>query len=67
MDELLTRYNYDSFVPEKFEQWLNFEASPKTGSIAPDFPLLHLDQTSTRLHELLAQNHYTIVEFGSFT
>lgn len=33
MDDLLTRYNYDSFVPEKFEQWMNFEASPTTGTM----------------------------------
>jgi len=24
MDDLLTRYNYDSFTPEKFKQWMNF-------------------------------------------
>lgn len=67
MADLLTRYNYDSFVPEKFEQWLNFNASPPTGETAPDFPLWNLDQTPTRLSTILAQNHCTIVEFGSFT
>jgi hypothetical protein len=67
MDDILARYNYDRFVPEKFEQWLNFESSPNTGDLAPDFPLWHLDQTATRLHEILAQNLYTVVEFGSFT
>jgi len=67
MDELLTRYNYDSFVPEKFEQWLNFEASPKTGAPGLDFPLWNLDQTPTRLSEIWSQHDYTVVEFGSFT
>lgn len=67
MIEILTRYNYDSFVPEKFEPWLNFDSSPKTGEIAPDFPLWQLDKTETRLGEILKQHAYTIVEFGSFT
>ena len=67
MDDLLTRYNYDSFVPEKFEQWMNFEASPKTGSTGRDFPLWNLDQTPTRLSEVWSQHDFTIVEFGSFT
>jgi hypothetical protein len=67
MTELLTRYNYDSFVPEKFEPWFNFDSSPKTGTIAPDFPLWQLDEKETRLGELLKQHAYTIVEFGSFT
>ena len=67
MNDLLTRYNYDSFVPEKFEAWLNFEASPKTGSVGPDFPLWNLDQTPTSLSGTWSQHDYTIVEFGSFT
>lgn len=67
MDDLLTRYNYDSFVPEKFESWMNFEASPKTGSAGLDFPLWNLDQTDTRLSEVWSQHDFTIVEFGSFT
>jgi len=67
MDELLTRYNYDSFVPEKFEQWMNFEASPKTGTLGIDSPLWNLDQTPTRLSENWSQHDFTIVEFGSFT
>ena len=29
--DLITRYNYDEFVPHKFEQWLNFAASPPLG------------------------------------
>lgn len=67
MGNILLSYNYDSFVPEKFEQWMNFEASPKTGNVGLDFPLWHLDQTSTLLSEIWSQHDYTIVEFGSFT
>ena len=67
MDDLLTRYNYDSFVPEKFEPWMNFDASPKTGTVGLDFPLWHLDQTPTRLGKVWSRHDYTIVEFGSFT
>ncbi|PJB66598.1 MAG: hypothetical protein CO094_06640 [Anaerolineae bacterium CG_4_9_14_3_um_filter_57_17] len=67
MNDLLTRYNYDSFVPEKFEPWLNFDASPKTGTSAPDFPLWQLDESETTLRQVLAQKDYTVVEFGSFT
>lgn len=67
MDDLLTRYNYDSFVPEKFEPWMNFEASPKTGTMALDFPLWRFDETETRLSAVWSQHDYTIVEFGSFT
>lgn len=67
MNELLTRYNYDSFVPEKFEPWLNFDASPKTGTMALDFPLWNLDETPTHLSEILSQHDYSVVEFGSFT
>ena len=67
MDDLLIRYNYESFVPEKFEPWLNFDASPKTGSSALDFPLWNLDRSSTRLSRIWSQHDYTIVEFGSFT
>jgi hypothetical protein len=67
MDDLLTRYNYDSFVPEKFEPWMNFDASPKTGTMALDFPLWNLDETPTRLSEVWSRHDYTVVEFGSFT
>lgn len=67
MDELISRYNYDAFVPEKFEQWQKFEASPKIGDTAPDFPLWSLDRTPTNLSEFWSQNQFTIVEFGSFT
>lgn len=60
-------YNYDEFVPEKFERWLNFAASPPLGQRAPDFPLWHLDGIQTTLHEILNQFLFTVVEFGSFT
>jgi len=67
MGDLLNQYNYDSFVPEKFEQWDNFDASPKTGSNPPDFQLWNLDQTPVGLFEIFSQNNYTVIEFGSFT
>jgi hypothetical protein len=67
MSDLLVRYNYDSFLPEKFESWLNFDSSPKTGTVALDFPLSELDENKTSLADILKQHAYTIVEFGSFT
>lgn len=66
-DDLLARYNYDEFIPEKFEPWLNFEVSPPLGGQAPDFPLWRLDGSETRLSDVWAEHRYTIVEFGSFT
>ena len=30
--DLLTRYNYDEFVPAKFEPWLRFDESPPLGN-----------------------------------
>jgi hypothetical protein len=65
--DLLERYNYDSFVPEKFQPWLNFNSSPPLGRIAPDFPLWQLDEAETSLKTVLSRNDFTIVEFGSFT
>ena len=47
-NDLLNRYNYDAFVPEKFEPWMNFASSPPLGEPAPDFPLIHLDESPTR-------------------
>ena len=64
---LITRYNYDSFMPEKFMPWMNFEASPPVGQPAPDFPLWDLDGTQTQLSEVWTNHAYSIVEFGSFT
>ena len=65
--ELLKRYNYDSFIPANFEQWMRFSESPKLGEPAPDFPLLTLDGHSTRLGDLWSSHALTVVEFGSFT
>jgi hypothetical protein len=66
--DLLSRYNYDSFIPENFEPWLNFAASPPLGQSAPDFPLWQLeDQQQTSLSAIWAAHTYTVVEFGSFT
>lgn len=65
--DLLRRYNYAEFVPEKFKPWLNFEASPPLGVPAPDFPLWRLDGAETRLSEVWSGHAFTVVEFGSFT
>jgi hypothetical protein len=65
--KLVARYNYNEFIPSKFEQWLNFEASPVLGQPAPDFPLWQLNGDQTALSAIWSQNTYTIVEFGSFT
>ncbi len=66
-DDLLARYNYDSFVPAKFEPWMRFDESPPLGAVAPDFPLWTLEGEGTRLSAICAQHSYTVVEFGSFT
>ena len=65
--DLISRYNYDSFVPDNFMPWMNFKASPPLGQPAPDFPLWHLDGTKTSLSEVWGSHSYTVVEFGSFT
>ena len=65
--DLITRYNYDAFVPHKFGPWLRFEESPPLGEKGPDFPLTRLDNSQTTLSEILAEYTFTIVEFGSFT
>jgi len=67
VEEFVSQYNYDSFVPEKFSRWMNFEASPPIGQAAPDFPLWHLDGRETRLGEIWSAHFLTVVEFGSFT
>jgi hypothetical protein len=64
---LLSRYNYDAFIPPNFEPWMNFDASPSLGAPAPDFPLWNLDGSETRLSAIWSRHAYTIVEFGSFT
>jgi hypothetical protein len=65
--DLLTRYNYDEFVPVKFEPWMNFANSPALGQPAPDFPLWSLNGDETCLSDVWAGHAYTVVEFGSFT
>jgi hypothetical protein len=65
--ELLVRYNYDAFTPEKFTPWMNFDRSPVLGESAPDFPLWPLTGGETRLSTLWSQYAYLVVEFGSFT
>lgn len=68
MDDPITQqYNYDAFVPEKFERWMRFAESPVLGQPAPDFPLWTLEGKETRLSEIVSGHTYTIVEFGSFT
>lgn len=67
-DEIVIRYNYDEFVPEKFQPWMRFDESPVLGEPAPDFPLVRLDDESTvQLSDIWSNHVYTIVEFGSFT
>jgi hypothetical protein len=66
-EHLLTRYNYDEFVAEKFEPWLNFPSRPPLGYPGPDYPLWHLKGRKTTLSEVWSQHTFTIVEFGSFT
>lgn len=66
--DLIEQYNYDAYVPEQFEQWLNFENSPQIGRVSLDFPLWRLDDgTKTSLSAIWASYLYTVVEFGSIT
>ena len=65
--DLIARYNYDTFVPEKFEPWMNFRTSPPLGQVAPDFSLWELDGRERRLSAVWSGHTYTVVEFGSFT
>ena len=64
---LVARYNYDEFIPEKFRPWLNFEASPALGDPLCDFPLWDPDGRETTLSAIWSQYRYLVVEFGSFT
>lgn len=66
-NNLITAYNYDSFVPEKYERWLNFESSLPLGKIVPDFNLWDLDELQTTLLTEVNRNPLTFIEFGSFT
>ena len=65
--QLLSRYNYDSFVPENFEPLMRFHLSPPLGQPAPDFPVWELDGGETRLSAVWSRHDYTVLEFGSFT
>jgi len=65
--ELLSLYNYDEFIHEKFGRWMRFDSSPPLGEKAPDFPLWHLDGTETQLSSIWKENTLTVIEFGSFT
>lgn len=65
--DLLARYNYDSFVPAKFEPWMRFDESPPLGKVAPDFPLWPLEGGESSLSAVWSAHTSTIVEFGSFT
>jgi len=65
--DLISRYNYDAFTPEKFAPWMRFDQSPALGQVAPDFPLTRLDGSTMHLKELISAHTYTIAEFGSFT
>jgi hypothetical protein len=60
-------YNYDEFVPEKFERWMRFDVSPSLGIKTENFALWDLDEEPTSLEEVLNQFLFTVVEFGSFT
>lgn len=66
-EDLINQYNYEVFAPENFEQWMQWENSPKIGSNAPDFSLWTLDEEETTLSTLWKSHSYLIVEFGSFT
>jgi len=66
--DLLRRYNYDEFVPDKLMPWMRFDKSPMLGSAAPDLPWGRLeDQSETSLQAWWASDLYLVVEFGSFT
>jgi len=65
--DLLARYNYDAFTPEKFTPWMNFDQSPPLGERAPDFPLWPLTGGETTLSALWSTHTLLVVEFGSFT
>ena len=65
--DLIDRYNYDSFILENFNTWMQFDQSPPVGVAAPDFPLWDLEENQISLREIWSQNTYTIIEFGSFT
>jgi hypothetical protein len=65
--DLVSRYNYDEFVPEKFTRWMRFDSSPELGVKGSDYPLWDLDEVETKLSDLWSGITYLVVEFGSFT
>ena len=65
--DLIQRYNYDSFVREKFGPWMRFAESPPLGTPAPDHKLWQLDETETSFKDTWMQYDFLVVEFGSFT
>ena len=65
--DLIAAYNYDTFTAENTAPWTNFEGSPPLGEVAPGFPLWRLDGAETSFSLLLAENRFTVVEFGSYT
>ena len=66
-EDMIQRYNYDSFVPDNFMPWMRFDASPPLGEPAPDYALWDLGGEETSLSSLWGNHLYTIIEFGSFT
>ena len=64
---LITHYNYDEFIPDKFQPWMRFHESPPLGQVAPDFALTRLDGSTVNLKDIVSAQNYTIAEFGSFT
>lgn len=64
---MIDLYNYDEFIPEKFERWMNFESSPPLGNNVPNFQLWTINEEPTSLSEILNMSLFTVVEFGSFT
>jgi len=65
--QLINDYNYDEFIPEKFERWLNFASSLPLGVKTPDFDLWRMDKSQTSLLQEIQNYKFTFVEFGSFT
>lgn len=67
LTDLTAAYNYAEFTEANVNPLMNFAGSPPLGETAPDFPLWQLDGTQTNLSIILAENRFTVVEFGSFT
>ena len=36
-EDLLSQYNYDAFVPEKYTRWMNFEPAPRSAKLRQIF------------------------------